>query len=92
MAAAGVEQLGSSATIRSSTSSSPTARTTFDDDRRAMWRLSRLHARIVEEAAFLWVAHDVGPRADERRRCKGVVQPQSWFIDIFAWTTWTDAG
>ena len=24
---------------------------------------ARLHARSVEEAVFLWVAHDVGPRA-----------------------------
>ena len=38
------------------------ARTTFDDKERDA-ALARLHARIVEEAPFLWVAHDVGPRA-----------------------------
>ena len=57
-----------------------TARTSFADaDRDA--GLARLHARIVEEAPFLWVAHDVGPRAMSAK-VKGVVQPKSWFIDI----------
>jgi hypothetical protein len=35
----------------------------------------------VEEAPFLWVAHDVGPRAMSVR-VRDVVQPRSWFIDI----------
>jgi peptide/nickel transport system substrate-binding protein len=35
----------------------------------------------VEEAPFVWIAHDVGPRAMSPR-VKNVVQPQSWFIDI----------
>jgi ABC-type transport system substrate-binding protein len=56
------------------------ARTTFDDKGRDV-ALSRIHAKIVEDAAFLWVAHDVGPRAMSPR-IKGVVQPKSWFIDI----------
>ena len=43
--------------------------------------LAKLHARIVEEAPFVWIAHDVGPRAMSPK-VKGVVQPQSWFIDI----------
>ena len=43
--------------------------------------LARLHARIVEEAPFLWVAHDVGPRAMSAK-VKGFVQPKSWFIDL----------
>ena len=43
--------------------------------------LSNLHKRLVEEAPFLWVAHDVGPRAMSAK-VKGVVQPKSWFIDI----------
>ncbi len=56
------------------------ARTAFADaDRDA--GLAKLHARIVEEAPFLWVAHDVGPRAMSAK-VKGVVQPKSWFIDI----------
>ena len=56
------------------------ARTAFDDAERDA-ALARLHARIVEEAPFIWVAHDVGPRAMSPR-VKGVVQPKSWFIDI----------
>ncbi len=57
-----------------------TARTTFDAAGRDA-ALARLHARIVEEAPFLWVAHDVGPRAMSAR-VRDVVQPRSWFIDI----------
>ena len=56
------------------------ARTSFADaDRDA--GLAKLHARIVEEAPFLWVAHDVGPRAMSAK-VKNVVQPKSWFIDL----------
>jgi hypothetical protein len=40
-----------------------------------------LHKRIVEEAPFVWIAHDVGPRAMSSK-VRGVVQPRSWFIDI----------
>jgi len=56
------------------------ARTSFDDKARDA-ALARLHARIVEESPFVWIAHDVGPRAMSAR-VKGVVQPRSWFIDI----------
>ncbi|MFW5680417.1 MAG: ABC transporter substrate-binding protein [Pseudomonadota bacterium] len=56
------------------------ARTAFDDAERDA-ALARLHKRIVEEAPFLWVAHDVGPRAMSPR-VGNVVQPKSWFIDI----------
>jgi ABC-type transport system substrate-binding protein len=56
------------------------ARTSFDGTARDA-ALARLHARIVEEAPFLWVAHDVGPRAMSPK-VKGVVQPKSWFIDL----------
>lgn len=56
------------------------ARTTFVDRERDA-ALARIHAKIVEDAAFLWVAHDVGPRAMSPK-IKGVVQPKSWFIDI----------
>ena len=57
-----------------------TARSTFDDAGRDQ-ALAALHKRIVEEAPFLWVAHDVGPRAMSAR-VTGVVQPRSLFIDI----------
>ncbi|MEI8144074.1 MAG: ABC transporter substrate-binding protein [Alphaproteobacteria bacterium] len=57
-----------------------TARSTFDDAGRDT-ALAALHKRIVEETPFLWVAHDVGPRAMSPR-VTGVVQPRSWFIDL----------
>ena len=56
------------------------ARTSFDGPARDA-ALAKLHARIVEEAPFLWIAHDVGPRAMSPK-VKGVVQPKSWFIDM----------
>ena len=56
------------------------ARTAFDGAARDA-ALAKLHARIVEEAPFLWIAHDVGPRAMSPK-VKGVVQPKSWFIDL----------
>jgi ABC-type transport system substrate-binding protein len=56
------------------------ARTSFDEKARDA-ALAKLHARIVEEAPFIWIAHDVGPRAISPK-VKGVVQPRHWFIDI----------
>jgi len=56
------------------------ARTSFNDEERDA-ALAKLHARIVEEAPFIWIAHDTGPRAMSPK-VKGVVQPKSWFIDI----------
>jgi len=56
------------------------ARNSFDGAARDA-ALAKLHARIVEEAPFVWIAHDVGPRAMSPK-VKGVVQPRSWFIDI----------
>ena len=56
------------------------ARTSFDGKERDA-ALAKLHARIVEEAPFIWIAHDTGPRAMSPK-VKGVVQPKSWFIDI----------
>ena len=60
------------------------ARSAFDDRKRDE-ALARLHARIVEEAPFVWIAHDVGPRAMSPK-VKNVVQPKSWFIDIATMT------
>lgn len=56
------------------------ARTQFDDKKRDE-ALAKLHARIVEEAPFVWIAHDVGPRAMSTK-VKGFVQPRSWFVDL----------
>ena len=41
----------------------------------------RLHAAGVDEALFIRIAHDVGPRAMSPR-VRGHVQPQSWFVDL----------
>ena len=60
------------------------ARTSFDDKARDA-ALAELHARIVEDAAFVWIAHDVGPRAISPK-VKNVVQPRSWFIDLATMT------
>jgi len=60
------------------------ARTSFDDKSRDV-ALAKLHARIVEESPFIWIAHDVGPRAMSAK-VKNVVQPRSWFIDIATMT------
>ncbi len=47
--------------------------------------LAALHERSVDEAAFLWVAHDVGPRAMSPK-IKNFVQPKSWFVDFSSMT------
>ena len=60
------------------------ARTSFDDKSRDA-ALARLHAHMVEDPPFLYVAHDVGPRAMSPK-VKHVVQPRSWFIDIATMT------
>ena len=60
------------------------ARTSFDEKARDA-ALAKLHAYIVEDAPFVWVAHDVGPRAMSAK-VKNVVQPKSWFIDIATMT------
>ena len=56
------------------------ARTTFDPAARDE-ALAELHAASVDDAAFLYVAHDVGPRALSPK-IKGFVQPKSWFVDF----------
>jgi ABC-type transport system substrate-binding protein len=60
------------------------ARTAFDPAERDK-ALAALHERSVDEAAFLWVAHDVGPRA-MTPKIKGFVQPKSWFVDFSTMT------
>eukprot|EP01041_Mallomonas_annulata_P028894 gene28894-50801_t len=51
------------------------ARTSFEDKARDA-ALAKLHARIVDDAPFVWIAHDVGPRAMSPK-VKNVVQPRS---------------
>ena len=60
------------------------ARTSFDEKQRDA-ALAKLHAYIVDDAPFVWIAHDVGPRAMSAK-VKNVVQPKSWFIDIATMT------
>lgn len=43
--------------------------------------LQQLHAKIVDDRLFLFVAHDLNPRA-MTRRVQGFVQAQSWFQDL----------
>ena len=47
--------------------------------------LAALHQRSVDEAEFLWVAHDVGPRAMSPK-IKNFVQPKNWLIDFSTMT------
>ncbi|UYO45193.1 ABC transporter substrate-binding protein [Rhodopseudomonas palustris] len=56
------------------------ARTTFTDKERDEV-LAELNAASIDDAAFLYVAHDVGPRA-LNPKIKGFVQPKSWFVDF----------
>ena len=56
------------------------ARATFDPEAQRHV-LAALHTRIVDQAMWLWVVHDVNPRG-LARRVKGFVQAQSWYQDL----------
>lgn len=56
------------------------ARQTFEPAARDA-ALAELHAASVDDATFLFVAHDVAPRAMSPK-IKGFVQPKSWFVDF----------
>jgi ABC-type transport system substrate-binding protein len=56
------------------------ARQTFDSAERDK-ALAELHAASVDDAAFLYVGHDVAPRAMSPK-IKNFVQPKSWFVDF----------
>jgi ABC-type transport system substrate-binding protein len=56
------------------------ARQTFDPVARDA-ALAELHAASVDDVDFLYVAHDVGPRAMSAK-IKGFVQPKSWLVDF----------
>jgi ABC-type transport system substrate-binding protein len=56
------------------------ARQTFDPAERDH-ALAALHEASVNDAAFLYVAHDVAPRAMSPK-IKGFVQPKSWVVDF----------
>jgi len=56
------------------------ARQTFEPAARDA-ALAELHAASVDDAAFLYVAHDVAPRAMSPK-IRNFVQPKSWFVDF----------
>ena len=56
------------------------ARQSFDPAERDK-ALAELHAASVDDAAFLYVAHDVAPRAMSPK-VHDFVQPKSWFVDF----------
>src|SRR6202046_4139806 len=60
------------------------ARQSFDPAERDK-ALAELHAASVDDAAFLYVAHDVGPRAMSPK-ITGFVQPKSWLVDFSTMT------
>jgi hypothetical protein len=43
--------------------------------------LAQLHTYIVDQAMWLWVVHDLNPRAMSPK-VKGFVQAQSWYQDL----------
>jgi peptide/nickel transport system substrate-binding protein len=43
--------------------------------------LAQLHARIVDQAMWIWVVHDLNPRA-LGPKVTGYVEAQSWFQDL----------
>ncbi len=55
-------------------------RTTFEPKAQEQ-AVQRAHEKIVNDALFLFVAHDVNPRALSPR-VKGFVQAQNWFQDL----------
>jgi len=56
------------------------ARATFDPEAQRRV-LAALHTRIVDQAMWLWVVHDVNPRGIAKR-ATGFVQAQSWYQDL----------
>lgn len=43
--------------------------------------LAQIHTRVVDEALFLFVAHDLNPRAMSRK-VRGFVQARNWSQDL----------
>ena len=56
------------------------ARVTFDVAEQNKL-LAQIHARMVDQASFLFVVHDVSPRAISPK-VTGYVQAQSWYQDF----------
>ncbi|MBP2312668.1 ABC transporter substrate-binding protein [Azospirillum soli] len=43
--------------------------------------LGQIHAKMVDDATFIWIVHDVAPRAMSPK-VKGFVQARNWFLDL----------
>jgi ABC-type transport system substrate-binding protein len=43
--------------------------------------LAKVHESIVEDAPWVFIVHDLNPRALSPK-VKGFVHPQSWFVDL----------
>ena len=56
------------------------ARGEFDAKKRDA-AIAKLHERVVDQAAMLFVVHDTGPRALSPK-VKGFVQAKNWFQDL----------
>ena len=42
---------------------------------------AKAHERIVDNPPWLFIVHDLNPRAMSQK-VKGFVSPQSWFVDL----------
>ncbi|MCO5089520.1 ABC transporter substrate-binding protein [Bosea sp. (in: a-proteobacteria)] len=58
------------------------ARTTFDIAEQNRL-LGEIHSRAVDDALFVWIAHDVNPRGLSKR-VKPFVPANSWYVDLTA--------
>lgn len=56
------------------------ASSAFDSKERDRW-LAEVHTKEVNEALFIWVVHDVAPRA-LHPKVKGFVQARNWFQSL----------
>ena len=43
--------------------------------------LAALHEYVVDQAVWIWVVHDLNPRA-LAHKVKGFKPPQSWYVDL----------
>ena len=53
---------------------------TFDTDKQDALT-GQIHAKVVDDAAMIWIYHDRAPRALSSR-IKSYTQAQSWFQDL----------
>ena len=56
------------------------ARLEFDPEKRDQ-AIARLHEYIVDQAMWVWIVHDLNPRALSPK-VKGFVSPQAWYVDL----------